>query len=573
LSRLLSGLKDPDWKVRELSASGIAVLDPIPDPIPHELLQSLGDTTWQVRLASFKAILTLSPDSAIAVGTVVEFTNEEQVELHRAADRFLRQHSFRDSSALETLAGSLTLIAPRSRSSAIGCLKRSPAVNSHALAKLRQAVHHLDPGDRKALLEVLSRSCPRSEALELLLLATRDADASVREFAVRELSELGRGDAQSLNRVVAMLGDPKVQVRAASARALGDLRATGRLSEVEGALSDSELEVRHAAVDSIASLGTAASSLAPKLIPLLGEDPPLASAVVRTLTKLDARVVREAVSPQLSSADTPVRVLDGMFRVLGHQGRQAREVVPTLVRLLATGRGDAALICDTIHAIGLNAQATLILLEQLGSESLEVQHRILCCVQLLRDECESFPRELSRIVLSSRESSGDSPIPLNIRVLALQTLQGTAYPKRGILLSAYMDPEPKLAVVAAEALSAAGQLPPDGLPRLLDLVAAGNPRLRARAAVLAISYGEPAVLPIAKALETGDWTRPIGVNLRECDDSSEDSSDMRCQIVQSLGELGQIAASAAPVLRRLARAPDKSLKKAAAHALSSIESE
>lgn len=122
---------------------------------------------------------------------------------------------------------------------------------------LRQQLQSEDLGERLRAVNHV-RELPATEAVELLLFAAQDGSARVRYAA---LSQLGTHPIANPDQVLptlrqALLSDPEVDVRAAAAACLGDLKATAALTDLLAAYDrETEWLLQFSVIAALGELG------------------------------------------------------------------------------------------------------------------------------------------------------------------------------------------------------------------------------------------------------------------------------------------------------------------------------
>lgn len=131
-----------------------------------------------------------------------------------------------------------------------------------ALAAPTHAEYWLEPGDKlegMVPMRIVNGSTPR--LVQLLSADLKlEADPARRARLCADLAATERADA--VPALVEALGDPSDRVRAAAARALGQLNARNAADQIRPLLRDAQASVRAAAVGSLGSMGDTAAVLA-----------------------------------------------------------------------------------------------------------------------------------------------------------------------------------------------------------------------------------------------------------------------------------------------------------------------
>ncbi len=167
-------------------------------------------------------------------------------------------------------------------------LKRVPEYSTASIQKLTALAYDPDPEVRWRAVYAFTRF-PDERAEKTLMQAVKDTDKTVRLFAVRALSKMGR----SVD--LYLLNDNDAYVRAEAAGSFGSTKAAGAFPP--SLYTDPSAHVRAAVADAVAATGEAA--LASKLETMADEDGPMPRG--RALLAL-AKLRGESEAPRLARA-------------------------------------------------------------------------------------------------------------------------------------------------------------------------------------------------------------------------------------------------------------------------------
>lgn len=256
---------------------------------------------WR-RLTALRILERLGHPSAMTLLTAA--SADPDVTVAEAAVALLATST--DPRAGECLVSALiTQRIPASRVAVY--IDQSPADLSTHLVSL---LDHKTPSVRQWAVTLLTPYDDREHEARILDL-TWDTDASVRKASVQALGAIGTD--LSVDRLVALLGDPVPFVRAHAARALAELGCVDCARAMTPLLGDSDFWVRLAARESLEELG---SEVWPVLVRCLDHPDKFvrngAAEVVQNLGVLDSLIMLEAASdyPSRSKLEMLKRITD-----------------------------------------------------------------------------------------------------------------------------------------------------------------------------------------------------------------------------------------------------------------------
>ena len=160
------------------------------------------------------------------------------------------------------------------------------------------------------------------------------------------------------------LKDPKMEVRAAAAQALGELDCKAAVDDLTACLNDAESDVFSAALDALIAIGDTSVST-PLIATLTREDAEVRLKAVRALESLRATAAVSGLAELLN--DDSAEVQSAAIHALGQIG--AESGVPPLIRMLNGADGPEELRLASIYALGKigGEEASICLLKMLPS--------------------------------------------------------------------------------------------------------------------------------------------------------------------------------------------------------------
>lgn len=340
---LIRGLADPDDEVRAKSATALGRLGDrralsyllehlLSDPAPFvrvriactlgqfggpevvdRLVRALGDPAWWVRMRSVEALEQIG---AVAEGPLLVALDDPDPEIR-----------IRAAVSLERLGvpGNLVRMiesGDRPPEAAATLVKFASAGARELLAELAL---HPSSQVRQAVLTAIGRAERRDLAGDLIGLASRDTEASLRAGALETLRALGIPDA--LPAALTALSDPDGRVRASALRLIGELGDADAVAALRSQASDPEATVRVAAARALGAIRAPVAE--PDFIRLLG-DPKPAVREAAILGAADAGLHSLLPSMVELLADSEASVRREAARAIGVLGD--RSVVPILIR-------------------------------------------------------------------------------------------------------------------------------------------------------------------------------------------------------------------------------------------------
>ncbi|MDI3346657.1 HEAT repeat domain-containing protein [Streptomyces sp. AJ-1] len=295
---------------------------------------------------AFSLLGRLWPHEERAYAAVLAGVSAGQVETCVAAIESLRYWADRPD-CLDTLLTAGDSDVPHIRSAALAVLAEFPG--DRALAALKAGLTDEDPEVRRLALTRQASSFLRhgEEARELVLLATADDDAGVREYARIATAVFWPEHEETRKTTLSALGEPESEVRANVLRAFRDMLPTG----VSGAavrrwLTDGIAEVRADAVAAIRKRPDHADDVADALVKAAGDpEPTVRMRALRALFGHDGALdlllaastdedagVREAAVIQLGWHSADEEAFNGLLRALEDESPDVRIQAIALLR-------------------------------------------------------------------------------------------------------------------------------------------------------------------------------------------------------------------------------------------------
>jgi len=459
------------------------------DAIP-ELLEVLLDPNANVKLAAMEAIGKIGAESKLAAKGLGELVNDPNAQVANAAIDGLAKIG---KTGMPALAQGLKNKDPGRRLTILKALVANKADASTAVPQLLELANDQN-AEIKALAKTLFSSLGKGAVVELLkLLKDKDQLETTRLTAAEALSKL-EPDKEHLVELVALLKDPKVEVRRASAEALSKLgpEVMDAFPELIAAMGDKDEAVRTA-------LGLAIKSTGRKGVPKLQEmlakekDPaakaslilalgamgPLAKDSLDDLTKYmsdpNEEVKKAAIASLekigkdsvpallklLESKEAPIRV--GAILALGEAGVQAKVAMPTLADLIVKD-ADATV-----------RRSALVALKSIGG--MELKDHVAKVGQALKDQDKDV-RAQAAVTLADIGAAAEPAIPGLVAALADkedlvakaagETLGKLGGPAVNPLVEALKDGNPVVRRYATMALKEIGAKAKNAVPMLID---------------------------------------------------------------------------------------------------------
>ncbi|AXQ55539.1 HEAT repeat domain-containing protein [Streptomyces koyangensis] len=329
--------------------------DPWDDRVGGELLPELSRWSakekgldYVVRVAAgegmahrpdaFSLLGSLWPHEERAYAAVLAGVSACHLETCVAAIESLRYWADRPD-CLDTLLTAGDSDVPHIRGAALVVLAESPG--DRALAALEAGLTDEDPEVRRlALIRQASGFLLHGEeARKLVLLATADNDAEVRDYAYSTIAVFWPEHEETRKTALSALGESEPERRASALWAFGDMFPTGTGgAAVRRSLTDPDAGVREAAVAAIGMWPDHVDDVADALVKAAGDpEPAVRVRAVRALSDCDGALdlllaastdeddeVREAAVTLLGRHSADEEAFDGLLRALEDESPDVR---------------------------------------------------------------------------------------------------------------------------------------------------------------------------------------------------------------------------------------------------------
>ncbi len=442
IDTLVRALGDPAWWVRMRSVEALEQIGAVSE---GPLMLALDDTDPEIRIRAAVALERLGVPNRIISQIESGTASTEAMEILT---------KFGLAGARELLAEQLAHPSTMVRQTVITAIMQAGR-RDLAIELIHVATHDAEPEIRAEAYNAL-RHLGIKDAVPSALDGLGDADQHVRTAAMQLVGELGEAEVASMIRP--RTGDYEPMVRAASARALGQIQAKDAQPELARLLKDPVPEVRAAAADGVADGG--GSWAVPELLKLLVDSDPHA---------------RRSAAHALGRVGGP-------------------PILPALVRAFQTGSADLReVIADAVARIDVNALPALL---DILMESRDREAR-LAIVRILARIHSPASAGLLEIVWKDED-----PVVRSLAVDALVHLGGER--SEELLQQGLNDPDEEVRAKSVEALSRFGATRAG--PEILGLLQ-GDPsaRVRERAALatglLRVPGGDAALLAACRSEE------------------------------------------------------------------------
>ena len=247
LPSMLKSLHDPSVEVRQAAAweSGTFSNALIVDP----LIQTLKDPDWHVRAAAAHSVggqwVKGNPD---IINALVDALENDKFSLvrDRAADGLIAVADTDD----KVVTALVHAIGSEERSVRFHAMQAIIAAKaSRALPLLAEIRHHTDPDVREIIMDIFGQIGGLNQ-ISMIVEATSDVESQVQTAAVHRLKNRG-----GMPALMARLEAKDPHVRAAAARAFGDMGDKVAVPKLLPLLRDDNGYVRSAAAEALGKLG------------------------------------------------------------------------------------------------------------------------------------------------------------------------------------------------------------------------------------------------------------------------------------------------------------------------------
>ncbi len=500
--------KDPDTTARAAALGALSRVGVEPERSIPLLLQGVRSGDDTMRHAAVNGIALIRPSETVATALQTLLSDQDPAVRQRAAHALSRLGS-------KAVPAAAALIA---------CAKAAP--------------------DEPAFTEALAQSGQAILPLLLQELGTPAGGQPPRQdWVFRALRDMG---ASAMPALAKGLESPDAKVRAAAARALGDLPIQSKpvIKTLAGLTSDPDATVRASALRSIATVRTERDAMIPKLEAALQDsDPQVRKAASAGLAAMGAveKVSVPGLIDLLHDSDAATQV--SAARALGDLGANANQAVGALIE----GLNQPTLQSSAVEALGKIGPAA----EPAGPRLLEIAH--------------GNDRELA--------------------ITALQALGGIGKPIPGLLPFLYDSLKNDDREVRLSALQSIVKAEPDRdklLSLLIKSLQDESGRIRRVAALGVKPYGEKAqaAVPGLMAMLDRDIDRALAIDalraihVRDVQHllAALNNKDAKVRVFacELLSDMGSDAKDAIPALEQKAEGDAEPVRTAAKKALARI---
>jgi HEAT repeat protein len=300
IDTLVRALGDPAWWVRMRSVEALEQIGPVSE---GPLMLALDDTDPEIRIRAAVALERLGVPNRIISQIESGTASSEAMEILT---------KFGLAGARELLAEQLAHPSATVRSTVISAIMQAGR-RDLGLELIHVATHDAEADIRGAAFDAL-RNLGIKDAVPAALDGLGDEDQHVRTAAMQLVGELGEAEVASMIRP--RTSDYEPMVRAAAARALGQIQAKDAQPELARLLRDPAPEVRAAAAEGVADGG--GSWAVPELLKLLVDsDPHARRSAAYALGKVGGLPILPALTRafQTGSADLREVIADAVARI------------------------------------------------------------------------------------------------------------------------------------------------------------------------------------------------------------------------------------------------------------------
>jgi len=602
---LLTALNGDDAMLRQGAAKALGGMGPAAHEAVPALIANLTHPDGEVHQSAIEALVEMGNDG---IRPLIEGLASQDARMREGCARALGGigKAARDAGPkLVELAGSESDVT--AKAAALGALSRVGVEPDRCIPLLIQGVRSSDDGVRHAAVNGFASLRPAQPAVAALQTLLPDQDAAVRQRAAHALSRLGSKaapataalvacakaapDEQAFTDALSQIGESALPflLQELSApgqnaqqnwvfRALRDMGAAAMPALVQG-LQSPNAPVRAAAARALGDLPVQSPQVTKTLAALTGDpEPSVRAAALRSLATV--RTERDAMIPKLEAAlqDGDAQVRKAAAAGLASMGAVDKITVPGLVDLLHDS--DAATQVAAARALGemgpKAGEAVGALKDGLGNSTLQA----------------SAAEALGKIGAAS-EPAGPQLLEMarghdrEISITALQALAGVGKPIDGLLPFLYDSVKNDDREIRLSALQALTKIEPDReklFPVLIKGLQEDSGRVRRVAAqgLRSYNYGERAqeAVPALMAMLDKDTDRQIAVDtlraihVRELPPLltalNHKDAKVRAFACELLGDLGTEAKDAIPALEQKAEGDAQPVRDAAKKALARI---
>jgi HEAT repeat protein len=398
---------------RALGAIGAEALRP--------LIEACSDPKPPIRARAVAALGPLAAADANARSVILDRCRDEAPEVRAAAISSAAGLDLPDDTILPILEAALSDAQPEARLAAVNALVRQPARLDPLVPRLRALLTSNDagivrhaafllrtrgPDAAPLMLEALSHEhAPIEPIAEELAHLGRSAAGSIIPALAAENARVRRGAALALGQIrplpagafeklVAGLGDPDTDARAAFLAAVGHLGPRpDAVQPVRGMLRDPAPEIRLQAIQVLFRLAPRDATLLADLSASVDDaDPRIQRTALDAIRSLGP-LGRAALSAAIEKLNSPsIEVRRAAAELIASHGPSAAEAVPALTDLLADPSPEIrALAAQTLGSLGTAAQPALPeLAALLNGQPVEVRAAVAATLGSLELDAEAI---------------------------------------------------------------------------------------------------------------------------------------------------------------------------------------
>jgi HEAT repeat protein len=603
---LVKALSNDDFSRREGAAIALGDMGPSAHEAIPALIADLGVDDNDLQHSASDALVQIGPES---VKPLIEALSAQTARTRQGAALALAGLGKTAKEAGPKLAELAEKETDNgARIAALGSLGRVGVETGRSVPLLVQALRSNDEALRRAAVNGLALVRPAKDAVPALETLLVDSDPAVRERAAHALSRLGSqaapaaaalvacakaapddtvftealsqvGDAalpllvkeltapggpevrrdwvfralrdmgsSAMPTLTAGLSSPSSPVRAAAARALGDLpiQSPSLVKTLTGMAADADPDVRAAALHTLATIRTEREATIPKLEAALQDPAPqVRKTASASLVSLGA-ITKISVSGLIDLMDDPDQTSQvAAVRALGDLGPAGSAAVPQLTERLNNAALQSAII-DTLGKIGPKAEASVPrLLELARGKDREIQIVSMLALGLIGKPSGDV---LSTLYTYQKNDDREVRYAAFQAITKLEPDQDKLFP---VLLSALQEESIRMHRIAAVALAKYGDKAQPAVPTLIKMLDRETDRKIALEALKSIHVHD--LPPLLTALNNKD-------------------ANVRAFACDSLGDLGPAAKEAVPALQEKANGDAEAVRDAAKKALERINS-
>lgn len=382
IPKMITLLHDHELYVRTATIKVLGQLKAVAKPfVPQiEALLSAEQPAY-VRAAAIKILGRLGAVAKAAIPDIVQLLTDEDSYVRSAAVEALDHLGQSAKVAVPEIVPLLEHPDSAIRTVAVTTLGNLDRAAKIALPQMIDRLTDANPQVRTATSTALGQlgTIARS-ALPQVLNLLKDEHSEVRSAAKETLAQLGKPNRTAIPAIVALLEAENPQVRSAAIDILGRLSGTmimGYIPEIKKRLTDSQADVRFAAIETLGQFGQVAQNAIPQIIErLTDKELYVRFAAVEALGELGTAVKPYIYQIQKLLKSDNLHIRYAAVKALGKLGPIAQQAIPQIEDLLNDKDSDVRFAA--VEALG-----------QLG----EVAHETMSSVvKLLVEDKELYVR-------------------------------------------------------------------------------------------------------------------------------------------------------------------------------------